>query len=360
MTNADRRSGAPIPVTVLTGYLGAGKTTLLNRILTEQHGRRYAVVVSEFGELGIDGDLVVSTDEEVVTLSNGCLCCDVRGDLLRTIKALLPRAASLDGIIVETSGLADPAPIVQTFFMDAEVSAGTRLDAVVALVDAKHVHARLSDAPEAAAQIVTADLVVLNKMDLASAAEADAAEAAIRELNPFAGIRRTTRSALSAADVLDRRGFELQRVVERVLLFAERPARHAVSVGAVSFRTERPIELDRFLRWMDSVLALQGGDVLRVKAILNVEGRDERFVFQAVNRAMDGDFLDGWPAADRHSKLVVIGRNLDRARLLRNFEGCQAPMRSAWMAGATVPARRIFPAGPSDDTGQTIMQEVAA
>ncbi len=353
LTSGDRESGTPIPVTVLTGYLGAGKTTLLNRILSEQHGRRFAVVVNEFGELGIDGDLVLSSDEEVVTLSNGCLCCDVRGDLLRTIKALLSRAADLDGIIVETSGLADPAPIVQTFFMDAEVNAGTRLDAVVAVVDTKHVHARLTDAPEIGAQIVAADLVILNKTDLASAAEVEDAEAAIRAFNPFADVRRTTRSALPVADVLDRRAFDLSRVVELVPAYAERPARHAASVEAVSFRTDRPIEMDRFLRWIDSVLALQGGDVLRVKAILDVQGRDERFAFQAVHRVMDGDFLDEWPATDRYSKLVVIGRKLDRARLRRNFEGCQVPPAAA-------EARQMVPPAACEGADQPVVEGIAA
>lgn len=360
MTSGDRRGVAPLPVTVLTGYLGAGKTTLLNRILSERHGRRYAVVVNEFGELGIDGDLVVGTDEEVVTLSNGCLCCDVRGDLLRTVKALLPQAADLDGIIVETSGLADPAPIVQTFFIDAEASGRTRLDSVVALVDAKHVHDRLADAPETAAQIVAADLIVLNKEDLVSAAEADVVEATIRALNPFADVRRTTRSALPIAEVLDRQAFDLRRVVEGLPGFAEPRARHAASIEAASFRIDRPVQLDRLLRWIDSVVALHGGDVMRVKALLDVEGEDRPFVFQAVNRVMDGDFLAEWPGAARSSKLVVIGRNLDRERLRRNFEGCQAPRPAPGtrdLAGRSRGARPMSTVDPSERLG---MEGVAA
>lgn len=230
--------------------------------------------------------------------------------------------------------------------MDAEVNAGTRLDAVVAFVDAKHMHARLADSPEIAAQIVAADLVLVNKSDLASAAELDGAESAVRALNPFADVRRTTRSALPLADVLDRHAFDLRRVVERLPGFAERPALHDAVTESVSFMVDRPIEIDRFLRWIDTVLALQSFEVLRVKGILNLEGHDRRFVLQAVNRVMDGDLLGDWPSRERRSKLVVIGRNLDRARLRRNFEGCQVPRSNAgsWdMVGTTETTERPIP-----------------
>ena len=178
-------SETTIPVTVLTGYLGAGKTTLLNRILTENHGRKYAVVINEFGELGVDNDLVVDADEEVFEMNNGCICCTVRGDLIRIVGGLMKRRGKFDGIIIETTGLANPAPVAQTFFVDEGVRARTRLDAIVTVVDAKNLPARLIDSAEAEAQIAFADVIVLNKTDLVSEAELVAVEASIRKINRF-------------------------------------------------------------------------------------------------------------------------------------------------------------------------------
>ena len=313
-----------IPVTVLTGYLGAGKTTLLNRILTERHGRRFAVIVNEFGALGIDGDLVVDVGEDVITMNNGCVCCTVRGDLIRIIGEVLDRGGDFDGIIIETTGLAHPAPVAQTFFMDASTNTHTRLDSIVTVVDALNMIQQIAQSPEAEAQIGSADLVLMNKCDLVSEVEANAVEARIRAINPFAEIRRTIRSSLAAADRLDRHAFDLGRVVERVPCFAREGHHvHAPGVQTLSLEARRPLVMDRFLRWMDSLLAASGEDLLRVKGILAFEGHDRRFVFQAVHRISDGDFMESWPDLQRPSKLVFIGRNLDQDRLNRNFEGCQ-------------------------------------
>ncbi len=314
-----------IPVTVLTGYLGAGKTTLLNRILSERHGRHYAVIVNEFGELGVDSDLVVGADEETFQMNNGCICCTVRGDLIRIIGDLLQRRGDLDGILIETTGLALPAPVVQTFFMDGEVNARTRLDAVVTVVDAKHLSLQLAHGPEAETQIASADLVLLNKTDLVSEREADAAQERVRAINPFAAIRRTVRSGAPVAEVMDRRAFDLARVLEHVpdFLEARRAHHHASDVASVSLEAPRPLSMERFMRWIDSLLAQQGEDILRAKGVLHFQGETRRFVFQAVHRIMDGDFLDAWSAGEQRSKLVFIGRNLDRDRLRSNFEGCQ-------------------------------------
>src|SRR5438270_1950058 len=175
-----------IPVTVLTGYLGAGKTTLLNRILSEPHGQKYAVIVNEFGEIGIDNELVVGADEEVFEMNNGCICCTVRGDLVRIIDGLMRRKGKFDAIIVETTGLADPAPVAQTFFVDESVGRKTRLDAVVTVADAKWLTARLADAPEAKNQIAFADVIVLNKTDLVFAGQLEEVEGRIRAINPYA------------------------------------------------------------------------------------------------------------------------------------------------------------------------------
>lgn len=207
-----------IPVTVLTGYLGAGKTTLLNRILTEDHGKRYAVIVNEFGEIGIDNDLVVGADEDVFEMNNGCVCCTVRGDLIRVVAGLMkrqrPGKPAFDAIIVETTGLADPGPVAQTFFVDEDVKAKTQLDSVTTLVDAKHVMARLDDSKEAREQVAFADRIILNKVDLATADELEAVEARLRALNPLAPIVRAERSNVPLDQVLGLHAFDLDRILE--------------------------------------------------------------------------------------------------------------------------------------------------
>src|SRR5438874_2593025 len=203
-----------IPVTVLTGYLGAGKTTLLNRILSENHGKKYAVIVNEFGEIGIDNDLIIGADEEVFEMNNGCICCTVRGDLVRIMDGLMKRKGRFDAIIVETTGLADPAPVAQTFFVDEDVQKAARLDAVVTVADAKWLAARLRDAPEAKNQIAFADVIIINKTDLVTPAELREVEARIRAINPYASLHRATKCDVALADVLERRAFDLDRILD--------------------------------------------------------------------------------------------------------------------------------------------------
>ena len=316
-----------IPVTVLTGYLGAGKTTLLNRILSENHGRKYAVVINEFGELGVDNDLVVDTDEEVFEMNNGCICCTVRGDLIRIVGGLMKRRGKFDGIIIETTGLANPAPVAQTFFVDEGVRARTRLDAIVTVVDAKNLSARLADSAEAAAQIAFADVILLNKTDLVSEAELADVEAKIRAINQFAAIHRTQRSAVDIAAVMDRGAFDLERILAEVKpdFLSDTEHEHNDDIASMSFEVAKPLDADRFNAWISQLLQEKGQDLLRTKGILHYAGEDKRFAFQAVHMIADGGFIGPWPEGeDRQSRIVFIGRNLNRPHLRRGFEACQA------------------------------------
>ena len=342
------------PVTVLTGYLGAGKTTLLNRILSEDHGKRYAVIVNEFGEIGIDNDLIVGADEEVFEMNNGCVCCTVRGDLIRVVAGLMKRKGKFDAIIVETTGLADPGPVAQTFFVDDDVKAKTQLDSVTTVVDAKHLPLRLADSREAAEQIAFADQIILNKTDLVTEAELAVVEAAIRRLNPLAPIHRAQRSNVALDLILGRGGFDLARITSLEPEFlnpAHGQAGHvhdedcgdahdhhdhhhhdevmdhvaAAGIRGVSLEVARPLNANRVTAWLNGVLELQGPDILRAKGILSVAGEDRRLVFQAVHMILEGDFQGQWAeGAARTSRLVFIGRNLDEAALRAGFEACAA------------------------------------
>lgn len=338
----------PIPVTVLTGYLGSGKTTLLNRILSGDHGKRYAVIVNEFGEIGIDNDLIVESDEEIYEMNNGCVCCTVRGDLIRVVEGLMRRPGRFDAIVVETTGLADPAPVAQTFFMDDDVRAKTRLDAVVALADAKHLPLRLKDSREAEDQIAFADVVLLNKTDLVDEEQLAAVEASISAINPSARIHRTERAAIALADVLDRGAFDLQRALDNDPHFLEHghPDHacgpdcdqdhehdhhhahasdiHDSSVESISLRAG-PVKPDLFFPWIQKTTQIDGPNILRLKGIIAFDGDDDRYVVQGIHMIVEGDHQRPWSdGEERQSRIVFIGRDLDREKLKRSFEACQA------------------------------------
>ena len=315
-----------IPVTVLTGYLGAGKTTLLNRILSENHGRKFAVVINEFGELGVDNDLVIDAEEEIFEMNNGCICCTVRGDLIRILSTLMKRKGKFDGIIVETTGLANPAPVAQTFFVDEDVKRATALDAIVTVVDAKYISDRLADSDEAKAQVAFADVLLLNKTDLVSPADLDAAEAKIHAINPTARIIRTEKSAAPLDAVLDRKAFSLDRIlteVDQKFLDSDEHT-HNEEVRSVALTMDKPVDPEKFNLWMNTLLQTEGQDMLRTKGILHYANESRPFAFQAVHMIADGDFLPPRKNDDGTSRIVFIGRNLNRPRLRRGFEGCAA------------------------------------
>lgn len=316
-----------IPVTVLTGYLGAGKTTLLNRILTEDHGKKFAVIVNEFGEAGIDGDLVVGADEEIFEMNNGCICCTVRGDLIRILDGLMKRKGKFDAIIVETTGLADPAPVAQTFFVDQDVGDATKLDAVVTVTDAKWLLDRLKDAPEAKNQIAFADVIVLNKVDLVTAEELASVEAAIRAINPYAKLHKTTRCDVAIEHLLDRNAFDLDRIldIEPDFLESGHHHHHSDEVRSMSFTIPGDVDPEKFMPWINDISQAQGPNILRSKGILAFKDEPRRFVFQGVHMILDGDLQRDWKDGEkRESRLVFIGRDLNENELRQGFQACAA------------------------------------
>lgn len=320
------KSSEKIPVTVLTGFLGAGKTTLLNRILSEEHGRRYAVIVNEFGEEGIDNDLVVDADEEVFEMNNGCICCTVRGDLIRILSGLMKRADQLDAIIVETTGLADPAPVAQTFFVDQDVSNLTKLDAIVTVADAVHLDSQLGEHHEAEEQIAFADVVLLNKTDLIESDGLTSVESRIRKINPYTKIIKTAHCAAPLDEILSLNAFSLDRVLtfEPDFLESEHDHEHDDNITSMSFVTDTPLDIAKFETWFGELLRTRGQDILRSKGILFFSDRDDRFVFQGVHMLMDASSMGKWPKdKPKISRVVFIGRNLNDMRLKEGFEGCK-------------------------------------
>jgi G3E family GTPase len=318
-----------IPVTILTGFLGSGKTTLLNRILQEQHGHRIAVIENEFGEAGIDNELLVQDrDEQIIEMNNGCICCTVRGDLVRILGELHAKKAAgqlhFDRVVIETTGLADPAPVAQTFFVDDDIGQQYLLDAIVTMVDAVHADAQFDEHHEAQEQVGFADRILITKTDLVDAQAVQALKQRVVQMNPRAKVAEARHGVASIDDLLDIRGFNLNAILEIEPEFlTDVSHEHDDDVTSFVFRAEKPLDLDRTEDFLNGVIQVYGAKLLRYKGVLSVKGQDRRVVIQGVHMLMGSDLGTAWkPGEKRDSKMVFIGRDMPKDVLLAGLAQC--------------------------------------
>jgi G3E family GTPase len=314
-----------IPTTVLTGFLGAGKTTLLNHILAAPGLGRVAVIVNEFGDIGIDGKLATPTAETVIEINNGCVCCKVRGDLINALGDLRKSGAAFDRVVIETSGLADPAPVIQSFVLDEVLRAHFAVDAVITVVDARHIPMQLQH-DEAREQIAFADVILINKVDLEPAARINDVEKDIRRLNPLARIHRVQDCAVALNHVLDIRAFDLKNLLALdPALLDEHEHEHAADIGCVAIRCMGGMDDAKVNRWLNTFVATSGRDLLRLKGIVHIAGQNRRFVFHGVHMTLDGRPGRPWKSNEPHiNEIVFIGRHLDAEALRAGFAACRA------------------------------------
>ncbi|MEZ5740036.1 MAG: GTP-binding protein [Burkholderiaceae bacterium] len=326
-------STSHVPVTILTGFLGSGKTTLLNRVLNEQHGMKIAVIENEFGETGIDNELLTqSADEQIIEMNNGCICCTVRGDLVRILGELREKRDAgdikFDRVVIETTGLADPAPVAQTFFIDDDIADYYLLDAVITVVDAKHGDKQLTDNREAQEQVAFADRLLMSKTDLASDEEQKKLRARLARINPRAAIKPVNFGEVPIADVLDIRGFNLNNILEfspEFLEAGEHDHVHDDAVQSFVFSTRKPFDPGKLEDFLSGLIQVYGEQMLRYKGVLYMKGSDRQTVFQGVHMMMGADVGRAWKAGEKKaSKLVFIGRNLPKETFIKGLEQCLA------------------------------------
>ena len=320
-----------VPVTIVTGFLGSGKTTLLNRILRENHGNRIAVIENEYGEAGIDNEILADGgDESIVEMNNGCVCCTVRGDLLRILGELRGRrdsgALAFDRVLIETTGLADPGPVAQTFFLDEEIGRYYLLDSVITLVDAKHAQDQLDRFHEAQEQVGFADRILLSKTDLVAEGDAERLRQRLVRINPRAPISKVCFGATPIDEILDIRGFNLNAVLEIDPDFLEQHRHdHSDQVGSFVFRSERPFDGVKLEEFLSGLIDAYGKDMLRYKGVLYLQGNACRVVYQGVHMLMGGDLGRPWGESEkRSSTLVFIGRGLPEELFKKGLEQCLA------------------------------------
>lgn len=320
-----------IPVTILTGYLGAGKTTLLNRILTEKHNQKVAVIVNEYGEVGIDNQLVVNADEEVLEMNNGCICCTVRGDLIRILRTLVfsmeQGKVKFDRVLIETTGLADPAPVAQTFFMDELLAEKFEVDSIVTVVDSKHVTMHLNEQDEVQEQLAFADVIIINKTDLVVEKELHDLEARIHSMNPTAKRLYAQNCQVNLNDILGLNTFDLNHklTINPHFLDDHHHHHHDDKVSSIAFREVKPLDMKKVDEWMSYLVQEKGEDLLRYKGILHIKDMKERVVFQGIHMLFAGKADRKWKEdEDKLSELVFIGKDLNKEELEKQFKDCIA------------------------------------
>ncbi len=328
MTTDTQQIDHRTPVTILTGFLGAGKTTLLNRILSEHHGQRIAVIENEFGEAGVDGELLIQGEEQIVEMNNGCICCTVRGDLVRILGDLSERNLAgelrFDRVIIETTGLADPAPVAQTFFVEDDIRQHYNLDAIITVVDAVHGMQQLDEHHEALEQVGFADRILLSKTDLVSPEATQAITTRVRQMNPRAPIKQVHFGQTDINDILDIAGFSLEEILKIEPDFLEDVSHeHDDDVASFVFRSERPFSMEKLEVFLGDMLGIYGAQLLRYKGILHVAGDDNCWAFQGVHMLMGGEQGSAWkPNEKRESVMVFIGKNLPKQDFEKGLELC--------------------------------------